>query len=72
MAPGSPCSFSLSRSPSLWLLESLNSCSLNSAAPESLSLPLGTVKTRVRRGLIHIRQRLQIPPPGDTDQELAG
>ncbi len=44
----------------------------HSEIAESLSLPLGTVKTRVRRGLIHIRQRLQIPPPGDTDQELAG
>ncbi len=44
----------------------------HSEIAEHLSLPLGTVKTRVRRGLIHIRQRLQIPPPGTTDQELAG
>ena len=44
----------------------------HSEIAELLSLPLGTVKTRVRRGLIHIRQRLQIPPPGDSDQELAG
>ena len=44
----------------------------HSEIAEVLSLPLGTVKTRVRRGLIHIRQRLQIPPTGDADQELAG
>ena len=44
----------------------------HSEIAELLSLPLGTVKTRVRRGLIHIRQQLQIPPPADSDQELAG
>ena len=42
----------------------------HSEIAELLSLPLGTVKTRVRRGLIHIRQQLQIAPPGDSEAGL--
>jgi len=38
-----------------------------------LDLPLGTVKTRVRRGLIHIRAQLNIATPGgDSAEEVAG
>jgi len=44
----------------------------HSEIAERLSLPLGTVKTRVRRGLIHIRQQLNISTTGDPAEELLG
>jgi RNA polymerase sigma-70 factor (ECF subfamily) len=44
----------------------------HSEIAERLSLPLGTVKTRVRRGLIHIRQQLNISTTGDPGEELLG
>ena len=44
----------------------------HSEIAERLSLPLGTVKTRVRRGLIHIREHLQISGAGDSEAELLG
>jgi RNA polymerase sigma-70 factor (ECF subfamily) len=45
----------------------------HSEIAERLDLPLGTVKTRVRRGLIHIRAQLNIPAPGsDSAEEVAG
>lgn len=42
----------------------------HSEIAERLDLPLGTVKTRVRRGLIYIREQLDITP--DTADEVAG
>lgn len=44
----------------------------HSEIAERLSLPLGTVKTRVRRGLIHIREQLNISATGDPAEELLG
>ena len=44
----------------------------HSEIAERLSLPLGTVKTRVRRGLIHIRAQLQISGPGESEAEVLG
>jgi RNA polymerase sigma-70 factor (ECF subfamily) len=44
----------------------------HSEIAERLSLPLGTVKTRVRRGLIHIRAQLNITTSGDSAEELLG
>jgi RNA polymerase sigma-70 factor (ECF subfamily) len=42
----------------------------HSEIAEQLDMPLGTVKTRIRRGLIHIREQLQIP--ADSVDEAAG
>lgn len=39
----------------------------HSEIAERLALPLGTVKTRVRRGLIHIREQLGIVPASDAE-----
>ena len=44
----------------------------HSEIAERLSLPLGTVKTRVRRGLIHIREQLNISTTDDPAEELLG
>ena len=44
----------------------------HSEIAELLSLPLGTVKTRVRRGLIHIREKLNISTSGDPAEDLPG
>jgi RNA polymerase sigma-70 factor (ECF subfamily) len=42
----------------------------HSEIAERMSLPLGTVKTRVRRGLIYIRDQLKLTP--DSAEEVAG
>ena len=42
----------------------------HSEIAEQMSLPLGTVKTRIRRGLIGIRERLNISP--DSAEEAVG
>jgi RNA polymerase sigma-70 factor (ECF subfamily) len=39
----------------------------HSEIAERLDLPIGTVKTRIRRGLIHIREQLGIDAAGEAD-----